>query len=178
MTTPFIGEIQEYGFNFAPRGWAFCAGQLLPIAQNTALFSLLGTQYGGNGTTNFQLPNLQGRSACSQGQSPGLSDRVIGETFGTTSVTLTAAQTPAHSHAMTAFVQNDPAKRSSSPAAGAGISTLAPANKQFVSSAPNTTFAPTMLAAAIGGGQPHANQQPYLAINFCIALQGVYPARG
>ena len=177
MTEPFIGEIQIFGFNFAPRNWAQCAGQIMPIQQNTALFSLLGTQYGGNGTTTFALPNFQGNAACNKGQGPGLTPRDQGELFGEPSVTLTSNEMPFHQHDLTIYAQNDQAKRSESPVAGAGL--VSPANSQAYApgnSAP-VQFAPNLVGVA-GGGQPHQNQQPYLAMNFCIALNGVFPSFG
>ena len=119
MTEPFIGEIQLFGFNFPPRGWSYCNGVTMPIQQNTALFSLLGTQYGGNGQSTFQLPNLTTRGACSLGQGPGLSNRVQGETFGNALVTLTTQQMPAHSHGLVAYSQPDLTKRTNVPATGA-----------------------------------------------------------
>jgi microcystin-dependent protein len=174
MSEPYVSQIQLFGFNFNPRGWAYCNGATLPIAQNTALFSLLGTQYGGNGQTTFQLPNFAGRAGCTQGQGPGLTPRTIGETFGVNTVTLTSQEMPSHNHGINAFA---PANVSS-PVANGGLSqpTVA-ANKPFTSSAPNTTFAPNMLQPSQGGGQPHQNQQPYLGLNFCIALQGIFPPR-
>ena len=173
MTQPFIGEIQLFGFNFNPRGWAFANGALLPISQNTALFSLLGTNYGGNGTTTFQLPNFAGRAGCEQGSGPGLTPRSLGETFGVNTVTLTSNQIPSHNHVINAFA---PAN-ANAPVANGGLSQPgSAANKVFSSGAPNTTFAPNMLQPSTGGGQPHQNQQPYLGVNFCIALQGVYPS--
>ncbi len=177
MTEPFIGEIQLYGFNFNPRGWAFCNGALLPIAQNTALFSLLGTTYGGNGQTTFQLPNFQARAGCQQGNGPGLSPRSMGETFGTNTVTLTSAEFPVHNHVINAFLQPDSTKRSGSPVSNGGLSQPVTAiNKPFAAVAPNTTFSPNMLGASAGGSLPHENRQPYLGVNFCIALQGIYPS--
>ena len=173
MTQPYIGEIQLFGFNFNPRGWAFANGATLPISQNTALFSLIGTIYGGNGQTTFQLPNFAGRAGCEQGNGPGLSPRTLGETFGVNTVTLTSNQIPQHNHGINAFV---PAN-SGTPAANGGLSQPGiAANKPFSSGAPNTTFAPNMLSPSAGGGQPHQNQQPYLGVNFCIALQGIYPS--
>ena len=173
MTEPFIGQIQIFGFNFNPRGWAFCNGTTMPIQQNTALFSLLGTQYGGNGQTTFQLPNFAGRAGCEQGQGPGLTPRTIGETFGVNTVTLTTQQIPQHNHGINAFVPSN----SGSPATNGGLSQPGiAANRPFSSSAPNTTFAPNMISPSQGGGQPHQNQQPYLGVNFCIALQGVFPS--
>jgi microcystin-dependent protein len=173
MTQPFIGEIQLFGFNFNPRGWAFANGATLPIAQNTALFSLLGVTYGGNGQTTFQLPNFAGRAGCQQGNGPGLSPVVLGQTFGVNTVTLTSNQIPQHNHGINAFV---PAT-SGSPATSGGLSQPnATTNKPFNSGPGNTTFAPNMISPSQGGGQPHENQQPYLGVNFCIALQGIYPS--
>ncbi len=178
MTQPFIGEIQLFGFNFNPRGWAFANGATLPISQNTALFSLLGTTFGGNGTTTFQLPNFAGRAGCSQGQGPGLSPRTLGETFGTNTVTLNSSQIPAHNHGVNIYSQSDGTKKSGSPAANAGLSTLGSGTaKPFINTPINTTFAPNMIQPSASGGQPHENQQPYLGVNFCIALQGIYPSR-
>lgn len=179
MTQPFIGEIQLFGFNFNPRNWAFCSGALIPISQNTALFSLLGTQYGGNGTTTFQLPNFAARAACEQGQGPGLTQRVIGETFGTSSVTLTSTEIPNHNHTLQLFSQSDSSKRASSPSPGAALSspTVGTTLPFLPPGTTNTQFAPNMIAPNQGGGLPHENQQPYLGINFCIALAGIFPAR-
>jgi microcystin-dependent protein len=173
MSQAFIGQIQLFGFNFNPRGWAFCNGATLPISQNTALFALLGTTYGGNGQTTFQLPNFAGRAGCEQGQGPGLTPRALGETFGVNTVTLTANQIPQHSHGVNAFIPSN----SGSPAANGGFSQPGiSANRPFNSSAPNTSFAPSMISPNAGGGQPHQNQQPYLGVNFCIALQGIFPS--
>ena len=177
MTQPFIGEIQLFGFNFNPRGWAFANGATLPISQNTALFSLLGTIYGGNGQTTFQLPNFAGRAGCQQGNGPGLSPVVLGENFGVNTVTLASNQIPSHNHAVTAFSQSDSTKKSGSPAANAGLSTMGSSTaRPFIDTPLNTTFAPNMIQPSQGGGQPHQNQQPYLGVNFCIALQGIYPS--
>lgn len=174
MTEPFVGEIQAFGFNFAPRGWAQCNGALLSISQNTALFSLLGTTYGGNGTTTFALPNLMGRAACNQGQGPGLSHRGQGNTFGASAVTLTPAQMPAHQHALTLQSQRDTTLRAGAPAAGSAVSNPT-GGSPFVTTGPTTTFAPNLIGPA-GDGQAHPNEQPYLGVNFCIALQGIYPS--
>ena len=121
MSDPYIGEIQIFGFNFNPRGWAFCNGAVLPISQNTALFALLGTTHGGNGQSTFQLPNLAARAACHFGQGPGLGSRAMGETFGASTATLSILEIPPHSHGVNAFTQPDPAKRTSAPA-GVGSS--------------------------------------------------------
>lgn len=177
MTNPYIGEIQLFGFNFAPRDWAFCNGALLSIQQNTALFSLLGISYGGNGQTNFQLPNFVTRAGCEQGQGPGLSPHALGETFGEAAVTLTSAQIPSHNHGINAYSQPDSSKRSGTPAANGGLAFLGSSTaKPFVTEPVNATFAPNIIGPNTGGGLPHENQQPYLALNFCIALQGTYPS--
>ncbi|KRF00544.1 microcystin-dependent protein [Frateuria sp. Soil773] len=175
MTTPYTGEIQLFGFNFAPYAWAFCNGATLRITQNTALFSLLGTQYGGDGTTTFQLPNLVGRAPCSQGQGPGLTSRTIGGTFGENGVTLLTTQIPSHTHALTLLSQSDTTKRTGTPATGNALSTPTKISPFAANAAANAPFALNSIAPA-GGNQPHENRQPYLAVNFCIALQGVYPS--
>lgn len=174
MSEPFIGEIQIFGFNFAPRGWSFCAGDTLPISQNTALFSLLGTTYGGNGTSTFQLPDFNDRTACHRGQGPGMASRTMGEQFGSDAVTLLASQMPAHAHAMSLVAQNDAAKRTSTPAAGNWLTFPLETIGFAPDTQPDKQFAPDVIGVA-GGSQPHENRQPYLAVNFCIALQGVFP---
>ncbi|HUD40844.1 MAG TPA: tail fiber protein [Dokdonella sp.] len=175
MTEPFIGEIQLFGFNFPPRGWSYCNGATLAIQQNTALFSLIGTYYGGNGLSTFQLPNLMARATCSQGQGPGLATRSIGEAFGNAQVTLTQQQMPAHVHGMVAYSQPDLSKRTNIPSANAALGLPGSATARAYNGPPaNASFAPTMLQPA-GGGQPHEERQPYLAVNFAIALQGVFP---
>ena len=178
MTEPFIGQIQPFGFNFNPRGWAFCNGATLPIQQNTALFSLLGTQYGGNGQTTFQLPNFAGRAGCQQGQGPGLTPRTIGQAFGVNTVTLTGTQIPQHNHVPRAYSQTAAGSGTGTPVAGGGLSFLAASStsKTYAASPINTQLAPNMIQPSSGGGQAHENQQPYLAINFCIALQGIFPS--
>ena len=174
MTTPYIGEIQLFSFNFAPKGWALCNGALLQIAQNTTLFSLLGTQFGGDGRTTFRLPNLIARTAVNQGRGPALTPRATGQAFGQNSVTLDPSQIPEHTHPLTLFQQSDASKRSDTPTSGAALG--APGRvSPFVSDAqPNVTFANSL--AATGGSQPHENRQPFLAMNYCIALQGIFPA--
>lgn len=178
MTQPFIGEIQLFGFNFNPRGWAFANGATLAISQNTALFSLIGTIYGGNGQTTFQLPNLAGRAATQQGQGPGLSPRTLGQNFGANTVTLTSNQIPLHNHGFVLYAQNDTAKRAGSPSPNnaLSVSSESAATSFLPSGTTNTTFAPNMINPSQGGGFPHENQQPYLGVNFCIALQGIYPS--
>lgn len=178
MTEPFIGQIQPFGFNFNPYGWAFCNGATLPIQQNTALFSLLGTQYGGNGQTTFQLPNLASRAGCQQGSGPGLTPRTIGETFGANTVTLTSQQIPSHNHGMRAYSQSASGSGTGTPVANGGLSFLvgSTTSKSFIAAPLNTQLAPNMIQPSAGGGLPHENQQPYLGLNFSIALQGVFPS--
>ena len=172
MADPFVAEIRIFPFNFAPRGWARCDGQLLPLSQNTALFSLLGTTYGGDGKSNFALPDLQGRSPMHHGQGPGLSLHDLGETGGSETVSLLESEIPVHAHALRASV--DPADLQ----APAPNRSLARSTSGFAYSTtiPNVAMAPEALAPA-GGDQPHNNMQPYLTFHFCIALQGVFPPR-
>ncbi|MCW2738051.1 tail fiber protein [Nocardioides sp.] len=172
MADPFVAEIRIFPFNFAPKGWAWCDGQLLPLSQNTALFSLLGTTYGGNGKSNFALPNLQGSAPMQPGQGPGLSLHDLGETGGSETVTLLESEMPAHTHAVNA---------SSGPAilqAPAADRVLGRANTTVYRANPDNpvALAPEALAPA-GGDQPHNNMQPYLTFYFNIALQGVFPPR-
>ncbi len=175
MSEPFLGEIRMFGGNFAPRGWALCNGQLLSISQNAALFSLLGTTYGGNGQTNFALPNLQGRVPMHWGQGPGLSPRALGESSGSESVTLLTNQMPAHNHTLSANNnQGDTFSPGGAVSASAVDSSQQPLN--IYSSTANATMAPTAIGLA-GGGQPHANMQPYQCVSFIIALQGIFPSR-
>lgn len=170
MSDPFVAEIRIVGFNFPPKGWAFCDGQLMPISQNTALFSLLGTFYGGDGKSTYQLPDLQGRMPMFWGQGPGLSDRVIGESAGVESVSLLISEVPSHNHSLlaaTGSVTDKPA----------GASLGSASNLPYVNVAPDTTLAATALTVA-GAGSPHNNMPPYLTMNFVIALQGIFPPRG
>jgi microcystin-dependent protein len=171
MAEPFVGQIAMFGFNFAPSGWALCNGQLLPISQNTALFALIGTYYGGNGTTNFALPNLQSTVAIHQGQGPGLSPYVIGQTGGTENVTLTSGQMPLHNHQVNA---------NASPASGsrpAGSVLGRPTTDIYAAAPDGSTTLNAGTISNTGGSQPHPNLQPFLVVNFCIALQGVFPSR-
>ena len=168
----FLGEIRMFAGNFAPTGWAFCQGQLLPIAQNQALFSLLGTTYGGNGTTTFALPDLRGRVPVGFGQGPGLSNRVIGEQFGSELVTLNINQMPSHNHTVNAVTTegNQNLPTNSLPA---NTKTL---DKEYSDANANTTMKATMVNPT-GGNQPFGVTQPSLGVNFIIALQGIYPSR-
>lgn len=170
MSEPFIGEIRMVGFNFAPRGWALCNGQLLSIAQNTALFSLLGTTYGGNGQTTFALPDLRGRVPLHFGQAPGLSPYQIGQAGGSETVTLLLPQIPAHNHGLLA-------SNSEADNATPDGRLLAQAREvTYTSGTANTQMNPQAIAPT-GGSQPHPNLQPYLTINFVIAVQGIFPSR-
>ena len=176
MTTPFLGEIQVFGFQFAPIQWAFCNGATLNIRQYTALFSLLGTYYGGDGVNTFQIPNLAARAACNQGQGPGLTQRDIGEPFGTQSVTLTTQTMPGHNHSFAVYNQPDSTKRANTAKAGNTLIVPGQADPFLVGNG-NTAFAPNMLGVT-GGSQPHENQQPFLALNYSIALSGAFPSFG
>lgn len=172
MADPFVAEIRIFPFNFAPRGWAWCDGQLLPLSQNTALFSLLGTTYGGNGKSNFALPDLQGRAPMHPGQGPGLSLHDLGETGGTETVSLLESEIPAHSHQLRVDALDIADTNVVSPSASFAISS----GGTLYQSATNATMAPEGLPPA-GGDAPHNNMQPYLTFYFNIALQGVYPPR-
>ncbi|MCM3628988.1 tail fiber protein [Paenibacillus glycanilyticus] len=171
---PYIGEIRMFTGNFAPRGWALCNGQILPISQNTALFSLLGTTYGGDGRVTFALPNLQGRAPMHWGQGPGLTPRDLGETSGEASVTLLQTEIPSHNHLANAQTvsnktdaQNDIWAMSGAPGRG-GI--------QYYSDKTDVTLNP-MAVGLTGGSQPHNNTQPFQSLNFIISLEGVFPPR-
>jgi len=171
MADPFVAEIRIYPFNFPPKGWAFCNGQLLPISQNTALFSLLGTTYGGNGQSTFALPNIQGSAVMHPGQGPGLSLHDLGETAGSETVTLLESEIPAHSHAVSASLADGTSQTPAGEklATGVGIG-------QYAAPGALTQLSPNALTPA-GSSLPHNNMQPYLTMNFNIALQGVFPPR-
>jgi microcystin-dependent protein len=171
MSSPFVGELRLVGFNFAPVGWALAQGQLLAISQNTALFSLLGTYYGGNGTSTFGLPNLQGIVAVGAGQSPGLSLYDLGETGGSQNVTLLSSNVPQHTHTFQA--ETRPAN--SSVPSGAALAKTSVDNPIYAPSG-GGTLSPNFLST-YGGSQPHNNMMPYLALNWLICLTGVYPSR-
>ena len=169
MAEPFLGQLMCVGFNFAPRGWATCDGQMMSVGQNTALFSLLGTQYGGNGTTTFGLPDLRGRVSLHQGSGPGLSNYTIGEAGGVESVTLSSQQMPLHNHAINASNSDasDQTPGGNFPSGGGAYNNSPP---------PRQTMNQAMCGNA-GGNQPHENRQPYLVLNWIIALEGIYPSR-
>jgi microcystin-dependent protein len=181
MTTPYVGQLQLFGFNFAPVGWALCQGQILPISQNPALFSILGTNFGGNGTTTFGLPNLQGIAAVGAGQGTGLSNYAVGQTAGATSATVTTSSMPAHNHNLmassaTGTMVNIAGNQLAVCQLGGGKGQQTYAAQIY---SPNPSKATTGLAAkalaVTGGGLPHNNVQPYLTLNYCIALQGDFP---
>jgi microcystin-dependent protein len=184
MDESFLGELRPVGFGFAPRGWMLCQGQALPISQNQALFSLLGTTYGGNGTTTFNLPDLRSRIPVGQGQGPGLSFYSLGQTGGAEGQTLTVAQLPAHSHIVQATMKPDAAVDSPTPGGEyIGPGTLKQYSKRNTSppvgkNVPMAANAVTGSAAPMGGNTPHENRQPFIAVNYAICVQGLYPSRG
>jgi microcystin-dependent protein len=169
---PFIGQIIMFAGNFAPQGWALCDGQLLSIAQNTALFSIVGTTYGGNGQTTFALPDLRGRVPVHPGQGPGLSGYTLGQQAGSETVTLNVTQIPGHAHTFTPGCSTDP-PNASSPAGAVP----APLDTQMFSTEANAGMKPGN-SSTVGGSQPHDNLQPLVCVNFIIALQGIFPSRG
>lgn len=172
MSTPFIGEIRMFGGNFAPQGWAFCNGQLLPIAQYDALFALIGTTYGGDGQTTFALPDLRGRIPIHAGQGAGLSNRTLGEISGVESVTLTVNQLPAHAHAL---LGSTDVSGQSSPA-GNVLAQPSTIDLYRPATVPSAALSPNAITSA-GGSQPHDNMGPFLCVTFIIALEGIFPSQ-
>ena len=172
MADPFVAEIRIFPFNFPPKGWAFCNGQLLPISQNTALFALVGTFYGGDGKSTFALPDLQGSVPIASGDGPGLSQYRVGDLGGAEFVTLLTSEIPVHSHAMHADTLDVGDANVPSPDATFALSS----GGDLYQTTANTTLAPQALSPA-GGSLPHNNLMPYLTLNFCIAMQGVFPPR-
>ena len=173
MSNPFVGELRLVGFNFNPVGWALADGQILPISQNTALFSLLGTQYGGNGTSNFALPNMQGNVPVGAGQSPGLSQYSQGETGGSSTVTLLASETPNHNHTLMARILPG----NSATPIGNSLAGSEAGNMYTPTATPRSQMYQSALSPYPGGSQPHENMMPYLGMYWIIALVGVFPAR-
>ncbi len=171
MATPFLAEIRMFGFNFNPRGWAHCSGQMLPVAQNQALFAILGTTYGGNGLSTFALPDLRGRAPVHWGQGPGLSNIIVGQPGGEALHTLTDLELPQHLHVPQASTAT---ADQTSPAGSLWAAT--PVNHYGAPGAA-VPLSPSAISP-VGGSQPHANEQPYLAVNFSIALEGIFPSRG
>jgi len=181
MLDPFVGQITFYPYDFPPRGWAECAGQILPIQSNTALFALIGTSFGGNGTSNFQLPDLRGRVPVGMGQNPGAGDYIIGEIGGTETVALVSADMPAHNHALNATTAqgtvNNPSNAVlAAPFVGGGKHGGGSTGEPYNPGTPDTTLVTATVQAA-GAGLPHNNIQPSLVLMPCIALTGVFPAR-
>jgi len=174
MSEPFVAEIRIFAGNFAPRGWAFCDGQLLPIAENTALFSLIGTTYGGDGRTTTALPNLQGRAPMHPGRGPGLTSRRLGERIGVETVTLSEAQIPSHSHTVRA---DDQAANLDVPSNTTSLARSSFGNAYQNNTTANLVDLASQTLSTTGGSQSHDNVQPYLTLNFIIALQGLYPSR-
>jgi microcystin-dependent protein len=173
MSNPFLAEVRIFPFNFAPTGWAFCDGQILPLSQNTALFSLLGTTYGGDGKSTFALPDLQGSVPMAPGQGPGLMLHDLGETGGEQTVTLLDTQMPMHTHGMTSQTQVSANK---SIPANNEVFSRSKGGTLYQTTVPDVTLADGTIAPA-GGNQPHNNMMPYITVSFCIALQGVFPPR-
>ena len=171
MSEPFIGEIRMMSFGFAPRGWAFCNGQQLPINQNQALFSLLGTTYGGNGVTTFALPNLQGRTPLHFGSGAGLSPVTLGQVGGEEGHTLTQNEMPGHTHQVQASSQPGNTRTP-----GNGVWAATGSGTNYSNATPNVQMQASQISPT-GGSQPHENRQPYLTINFCIAIVGIFPSR-
>jgi microcystin-dependent protein len=175
MSQPFVGQIVAVGFNFAPVGWAFCNGQTLDISQYTTLYQLIGTTYGGNGVTTFNVPNLCGRVAVSLGQGPGLSNYVIGQAAGTEAVTLSMPNMPVHTHSL---VGTSVAATAANP--GSTVILGSSATDVDIYAAPSgnpTALASASIGSSGGGSQPHENRQPFLTINYIIALSGIYPSQ-
>jgi len=174
MADPFIGEVRVVGFNFAPTGWAQCNGQLLPISQNTALFSLLGTMYGGDGKSTFALPNIQGQVVLGPGQSPGTSEYVEGPAAGSPAVTLLSSEMPFHNHGAQASIDD---AQFQAPAPDRAFAPSSPGFAYQSNSTQNLVNMNPQTLGVAGGSLPHNNMQPYLVLNFIIALQGVFPPR-
>jgi microcystin-dependent protein len=177
MTEPYIGEIQLFGFSYPPANWASCTGSLMAIRQNTALFSLIGIQYGGDGTVTFALPNFVNRAPCNQGVGPGLSPRAVGEIFGENAVILDSSTMPAHNHQLEVYATRASTGKVGTPVAGAAITPPGQGKAFIPDGTPNTILAPTVLMPS-GGNGSHENRQPFLALNYSIALQGVFPSFG
>lgn len=175
MASPFVGEIRIVGFNFAPTGWAACDGQLIPIPQNTALFSLLGTFYGGDGRSTFALPNLRGSAPIGVGQSSGLSSYATGESAGSATVTLLSSEMPVHTHQMTLGKQATASAGNQAPPQGAFLAETGRAAAYNTGGALDTGMG--QLTTPVGSSLPHNNLPPFLVLNFIIAMQGVYPPR-
>lgn len=178
MAEPYIGEIRMFGFSFQPRGWLRCIGSSIAISQNTALFAIIGVQFGGNGQTTFAVPNLQSRAAIGAGSAPGLTQQSVGQTGGTNTVTLLSTQMPAHNHVLNAgqLATANPDQNVATPTTTARLGRSSPNNTYITPVTPNTQLVASSISTT-SGGQPHENMQPYIAMNFCMAAQGVFPTR-
>lgn len=177
MAEPYLGEVRIFGFSFAPRGWAYCDGQLVSIAQNNALFAVLGTTFGGDGQTTFGLPNMKGNAPMEWGNGTGLTPRILGQQFGEASVTLTVRQIPGHNHPFVAAARpSDATKMVSTPTSTALLSSSNPGKVYSATTTPQVAFSPKAIGWT-GQSQPHDNVSPILVLNFCIAMEGLFPSR-
>jgi microcystin-dependent protein len=176
MGEPYLGELRIFGFSFAPQGWAYCDGQLMSIAQNTALYAVIGTTFGGDGQTTFALPNMQGNAPMEWGAGTGLTPRSIGEVLGTASVTLTTQQIPSHNHMFYGATAGDPTQYQAAPTNQAQISAASPGQVYSATPLPPVPFSQKAIGGA-GQSQPHDNLQPLLVLNFCMAMVGLFPSR-
>jgi microcystin-dependent protein len=176
MSEPYIGQIAIFGFNYAPQNWVFCNGALMSISQNTAFFSVIGTYYGGNGTSTFAVPNIQNCGVVSWGQGPGLSNYTIGETLGVPDVTLTTSQLPFHNHVAFGYAAKANTDYVLGAQNGYWMGSEVRGGTLFNTGISGATFAPSTIGLQ-GGSQPHINQQPFLGMNFCIAQTGIFPTR-
>lgn len=184
MADPFYGEIRAFAFDYPPQDWAFCDGQTIPVQQNPALYAVIGNRYGGTTGQNFKLPNLMGHAPMGQGSGPGLTPRTVGQATGTVAVTLTAAQLPPHSHTIAVLAGNATTDAPTGNFLAMGNKPASPRPQAVSAYAPgpliaplDTPLAPTTLSLFPGGGQPHSNMQPYLALNLCICLNGEFPVK-
>ncbi|MES2987573.1 MAG: tail fiber protein [Pseudomonadota bacterium] len=177
MAEPFLGQIQPFAFSYPPMNWAFCAGQTMAIQQASALFSLIGVQFGGNGTQNFKLPNMVARQGCGNGNGPALSPWAIGQTAGTQTVALTIDQMPAHNHNLVDYIPGATTSLVAEPTTACAMGMAGNGSVQMFApiGTTGTAMNPSMIMPA-GGGQPHPNLQPFLGLNYSIALQGTFPS--
>ena len=176
MAEPYLGEVRIFGFSFAPRGWAYCDGQLVSIAQNNALFAVLGTTFGGDGQTTFGLPNMKGNAPMEWGNGPGLTPRTLGQLAGEPSVTLTVQQIPGHNHILHAGITTNAAQQVPTPTAQAQLGQGSPGQVYTATATPPVAFSPKAIGPA-GQSQPHDNVSPILVLNFCVAMEGLFPSR-
>jgi microcystin-dependent protein len=177
MSQPYIGQIMVFAFNFAPRDWSFCNGALIPISQNQALFAIIGTTYGGNGMTNFALPNIQDTCVVGTGQGVGLSNYVLGEKLGVAEVTLNQTQLPMHNHAVDTMGADTATDYGLTVAQGYWLGKQTTGSVGFFAAAPDGTTLSPLAVSTAGGSLPHMNEQPYLGMNYCIAQYGIFPSQ-